>query len=1023
MNCKPDSICFKQPARALEENMQATLALRLIRCTGAVFAAHLLLFLLCQFLALGCQHHIWASEPAPRHVWKSNFIGSPEQAPPLKLERAFPKLSFSGPISIHRFPDGNRYAVLEQHHKIYSFEAVENTAQSDLLVDFSVAKPLSGNLPDREKRSIDLFSIAFHPNYRENHLVYLCYVSTSDKSKTHVSQFQMEDSTPPRLLVESEVEILTCDGGGHNGCTLLFDQKGYLYISLGDLAEPSPPDRLETGQDISDLYSSILRIDVDHPSDGRNYSIPSDNPFIGLPKARPEVFAFGFRNPFRMSFDSATDQLWVGDVGWEAWEMVYRVRRGGNYGWAVKEGPGDVKSQPVGPTPILPADIALGHNEAASVTGGLVYHGKSFPELSGNYIFGDWITRKFWAATFNEQQVTALKEIAVGSVKPICFEVDEAGELLILDYNEHQGAAGIYRFARNPAAEQSTESFPRRLSQTGLFADTSNNSPSDGVFRYNINASMWQDGASAEYLVAVPTEEPIRFYQSPQKTFNWFHTKVTLPIGTVLAKTLSLRLSDTPLKHPSRIETQVSLKDEQGEWQFYTYRWNEQGTDADLVPAAGGTRQLSVAGPEVRSPSFELDWQFASRSQCRVCHTPWTGETIGFTESQLRRPQSQSDAWHDLQLCGVIQPDGAEKPIRDELYSALVNPYDSDQPIDRRARSYLHANCAHCHMNGGNASTVFRAHFDLPIEETLLIDGKILRGDFGIPSSQLISPGKPPESVLQYRLAKIGTGRMPPIGSERVDAAGVKLIRQWVDGLPEDRGQLFAIDSLCGPVLRQDDERRLKAARTLLGTRQGTLELSMALAENRVPQWLVHPIVGEAMEIDDLTRRDLIEPYASRDQQVPRLGLIFDTAALLQSEGDITRGMNLFNSGASQCSQCHRIGDIGKEIGPDLSRIADKLKTEENILKSILQPSAEIDDKYRALTVLTSSGHTHVGQLVERNDQKVVLRDAQGKSILVEVDDIEIESLSPVSLMPEGLLAPLTVHEAADLLAYLHSLR
>ena len=144
--------------------------------------------------------------------------------------------------------------------------------------------------------------------------------------------------------------------GGHNGCALAFGPDGYLYISTGDGDDPDPPDgKRKTGQDITDLLGGILRIDPDHPQGTNHYGIPSDNPFLKVPGARPEVWAFGMRNPFRMSF-APDGALWVGDVGFDQWEMIYRVKAGGNYGWSITEGPNprvrtDVKT---GPGPILP---------------------------------------------------------------------------------------------------------------------------------------------------------------------------------------------------------------------------------------------------------------------------------------------------------------------------------------------------------------------------------------------------------------------------------------------------------------------------------------------------------------------------------------------------------------------------------------------------------------------------------------------------------------------------------------------
>ena len=113
--------------------------------------------------------------------------------------------------------------------------------------------------------------------------------------------------------------------------------------ATGDGSSPNPPDGLDAGQDLSRLLSKVLRIDVDHEDKGKHYRVPADNPFVATPKARPETWAYGFRNPWQMSFDRVTGELWVGDVGWELWEMVYRVERGGNYGWSVMEGPQSIK--------------------------------------------------------------------------------------------------------------------------------------------------------------------------------------------------------------------------------------------------------------------------------------------------------------------------------------------------------------------------------------------------------------------------------------------------------------------------------------------------------------------------------------------------------------------------------------------------------------------------------------------------------------------------------------------------------
>jgi glucose/arabinose dehydrogenase len=145
--------------------------------------------------------------------------------------------------------------------------------------------------------------------------------------------------------------------------------------------------------------AKVLRIDVDHPHDGRHYSVPTDNPFVGVEGARPETWAYGFRNPWRMSVDPRTGHLWVGNNGQDLWEQIYLVERGANYGWSVYEG-GQIfyANRQLGPTPVSKPTFDHPHSEARSMTGGVVYYGGKHPELQGAYIYGDYSTGKIWAA-------------------------------------------------------------------------------------------------------------------------------------------------------------------------------------------------------------------------------------------------------------------------------------------------------------------------------------------------------------------------------------------------------------------------------------------------------------------------------------------------------------------------------------------------------------------------------------------------------------------------------------------------
>ena len=981
-------------------------------------------------------------EAARRAPWtQSRIVGSPEPPLPLVLERVHPQLEFDKPVSIHPLPGSQRLVVCEQGGKIYSFDRTTDPAAADLMADFNAERPPLSEIAAEASTRIELYSLAFHPDFARNRRVVVCYVVQGGGARfadgSHIASFQLSRSEPPRLLMDTEQTVLRFDAGGHNGCCVAFDNDGLLYISTGDVASPTPPDPYNHGQNVGDVYSAILRIDMDRPSDGRGYSIPADNPFVDLPGARPEIYAYGFRNPWRMSFDRVSGDLWVGDVGWEAWEMIYRVRLGGNYGWPIKEGPGDARPDAVGgPTPILPADVALSHAEAASVTGGVVYHGEKLPEIQGQYVFGDWVTRKFWSVAFDEQQVLAVREIAFGPVKPISFELDHDGELLILDYNS-AGTSGIYRFVPNPKPP-STEPFPTRLSETGLASSMSPFRPAPGVMPYQIQAPMWRDGAEAEYWLAIPGTDRATFFQQPQTMFDWFRTQVVFPPGSVLVKTYWLQsVADDPASRRP-IETQLAHNLALGDWNYYSYRWNEEATDAELVPASGAVATIPITDRSAAGQHTELNWSFAARSQCRTCHTPWRGETLGLIELQLRRPHAGSDSWRELLHGGYIAADSNPSPQADDRFGALVNPHDGNHTLEQRARSYLHANCAHCHLHGGNSSAAIDVSFEKPLQQTGLIDTRAMRGDMQLDDAHLVAAGAPERSVLLYRMAKLGSGRMPPLASEHVDHAGVDLIARWIaelnaDSLPNavaSQNRQWLRQLLADPTAGASAEptsaahaaQQRDAAARLLQSASGGLLLATAIAGNQIDRQRLPKLIDQALQAPPQIA-ELFESWADPSQRSQRLGPGFDPQQVLALVGDADRGRDLFLSGRGQCSQCHAIHGRGIGLGPDLSKVGSKYTQDLELLRQIIEPSAEVAQEERALTLLTVSGQTLTGRVLQRSETVLQLQDAAGRTHTIDHDQIELEKPAEKSLMPEQLLDALTAQQAADLLAYLRELK
>ena len=290
---------------------------------------------------------MFARAATTRPVWtSSHVVGSPEPPPPYQLERIYPKLTFAQPTDMAFAPGSNLRFVAQQDGHILSFPDDPQGDKRDVFFDASQLQHMKDVKGFGGFNS--LFGLAFPPDFQNSHFVYICYLLSVDPKgdiahTLRVSRFTVIGGTgakdPMHCDMASEQIVLAYYGYGHCGGCLKFGPEGDLYISTGDGGDPTPPDPLRTGQDISDLLSSILRIDVMHPDPGKLYSIPADNPFMHTPGARGEVWAYGLRNAWRFSFDKLTGQLWAGDVGWETWESIFRIEKGGNYGWSIVEAP------------------------------------------------------------------------------------------------------------------------------------------------------------------------------------------------------------------------------------------------------------------------------------------------------------------------------------------------------------------------------------------------------------------------------------------------------------------------------------------------------------------------------------------------------------------------------------------------------------------------------------------------------------------------------------------------------------
>jgi uncharacterized repeat protein (TIGR03806 family) len=669
------------------------------------------------------------------------------------------------------------------------------------------------------------------------------------------------------------------------------------------------------------------------------------------------------------------------------------------------------------------------HSEAASITGGYVYHGTRLPELRGAYIYGDYQTGTVWALRCPGETVTWQQELARTPIHLAAFGQSHDGEVYLVDHDRtHQ----IYRLIANPAAKVKHD-FPRRLSETGLFASTRDHRPVRGVIAYSVNSELWADGATAERFLAVPGTGRIGL----DGMGNW-----RFPEGSVLVRTVSLK-TDSGHLAGRRLETQI-LHFESDAWRPYSYVWDDQQTDAVLADAKGATRTISVEDPQAPTGHRERPYRIAARAECVLCHNPWvekrttifgvqSASPLGVNTIQMNkqsagfhRPLNQLTSLHAMGLLDW-RPDPGRLP-------ALVDPYDESADLERRARSYLQTNCSHCHQFNAGGTANIALGFEVPLDQTKTVDVRPIQGTFNIGGARIIAPGDPTRSVMYYRISKLGGGRMPRAGSSEVDVRAVRMIHDWIARIPPSRldssggvAAMPAEDRAAVETFRLADrssaEARSAAIRRLTSTTRGALLLLGLVDRGKLSDSVRHEVVAITRNSPAVEVRDLFERFVPEGERVKRLGEAVDRRALLALRGDAGRGRAVFTTNpAAQCKTCHKLGEVGEAVGPDLSKIGTKYDRAA-LLDHILEPSKTIDPKYIAYLLETKDGRVVSGLVVEKSAQQVVLKDAQGKT--VRVAGTEVEQLVPQSrsLMPELLLRDLTAQQVADLLEYLTGLR
>jgi uncharacterized repeat protein (TIGR03806 family) len=666
----------------------------------------------------------------------------PVETTGVSTQPAFPSLSFSQPLFALQAPgDGSRVFVVERGGIVRVFANDNTTASASNFIN------ITSRVNSGAGGEAGLLGMAFHPSFSTNREVFLSYTGYggSTNLRSVISRFKSNDNGATLDPATEEI-LLTVDQpySNHNGGGIAFGPDGFLYIGLGDGGSGGDPQNY--AQNLNSLLGKFLRIDV---NGAKPYAIPATNPFRGG-GGRPELFAWGLRNPWRWSFDRATGELWAGDVGQGTLEEVDRIVLGGNYGWRIKEGdrcynPGTGCSS----AGLIDPIVQYPRTEGISITGGYVYRGTAIAPLVGRFIYGDYGSGRIWAVGNNPTTGAAVPQLLVDTSLGIAsFGELLDGEVLVVDIN----GGRLHKLV--PSGTQLPVTFPQKLSETGC-VDTSNpQRPAPGLIPYDVNAPLWSDGAQKERFLALPDGQKIRVGADG----DW-----ELPIGSVLMKTF--------FAGTKRVETRLFMHHTDGIWSGYTYEWDDAQTDATLLPAS---KSRQVGGQT---------WYYPSRAECLRCHTGAAGYSLGLETGQLNRDLTYglriSNQLATLEHIGLFEAALGAAP---ESLARYPVPTGNDT-LEPRARAYLHSNCSSCHRPNGTGRGPADFRFSTPLAQAGLCNATPQEGSLGVTDARVLAPGVPARSILSLRMHALNANRMPPLASRIEDTAGTSLVDAWISSL------------------------------------------------------------------------------------------------------------------------------------------------------------------------------------------------------------------------------------------------
>ncbi|GGD74282.1 hypothetical protein GCM10011412_09920 [Maribacter cobaltidurans] len=751
-------------------------------------------------------------------------------------EEAYGNVRFDWPLTFTPVPGQSRIVIGQLDGKIYWMDDVANPTKN-LLVDFSAevgdAIPVNGV---KEVWDGGLLGLELHPNFGTagNNYVYIYYTTDSGNpaagvgggasgtfgcfnDEFHGNYLNLErfelNPTTMAFVANSRVTLMKRRmlNSTHRGGAMEFGNDGYLYVATGEQG------RAVSAQDITDnLDGGVLRIDVDmNPSTGHApirtmpqdtgetdeitgqfYFIPDDNPFQSPTGATfEEYYTLGIRSPHRMSKDSQTGELYIGDVGESTHDEINVVSAGKNYGWPIWEGNDPPPNYDCGISMLdnMPHEGPLtefDRTDAVSIIGGHVYRGTEFTAFNGKFITADWGTRKIFSVDIVSGDYETLGTLPG---RPISFGENANGDIFYLTQGNN---VPLYRFVE-PGV---TSGMPQTLTATGAFTDLQNLIVADGFVPYEMIDPFWSDGAYKKRWLAVPnpmgTPQPIQYSEDGTWVF---------PVGSVLIKHFDYPIVDANgISTTKKIETRFSIKNSNGNWTFLSYNWNQAETEAFLVDMSTG---LSEALTINETTNEEITWRYPSTNECLNCHNPASQGTLGPRTRYLNSDYDYSQ--HDpngvsanqlvtLSHLGILDQTITDADTDNFLTHTSIN--DPNAGLEEKARSYMDLNCAYCHQPANDLRPQFDLRLMNSLAETGLLTSNVTEIVSAMPSDQrIVYAGDASKSQIYHRTNSTTPGvMMPPLAKGQVDEEGVALLEAWINQLNAPPTAVATSDSTIG---------------------------------------------------------------------------------------------------------------------------------------------------------------------------------------------------------------------------------